>query len=266
MQIQKAIVTNVNFGYIPLLENMRYFLEKAGLLQFLHVYAIGKKCKRALDRMGIDSVLIEDDLAGDKAVRYATGNWKMVSYQKIRTIRLALGRLGSFLYADPDIIFQKDVFSFLETLPDSFDIYGQNDYPNHLICTGFIYIQDNAATRQVFSVPWEEYHRRTKKGDQVYIDGCSDQLSLYALPRELFLNGAWFVPSMDRFVASREMVRDAYIVHYNYAKGLPIKYARMQKNGHLYPKLARPRFLHFLSKCFHELAAEMNAALRSMKK
>lgn len=265
MQVRKSIVTNVNAGYIPLLENMRYFLKQAGLLQFLHVYSVGRKCKRALDRMGIESVLIEDDLAVDTAVPWATANWKRVSYQKIRTIRQVLDRDGEFLYADPDIIFQKDVFAFLENLPDSFDIYGQDDHPNHPLCSGFMYIRDNATTRQVFSIPWEEYDLRTNRGDQVYINGCKDLLRIHSLPRKLFLNGIWFQPAAHRFIPGRAMVRDAYIVHYNYTGKLTAKYERMQKNQHLCPKLARRRFPRFVAKFPRRLVRKTKFVLASLR-
>jgi len=233
LDIQKKIVTNVNLGYVPLLENLLYFLGKTGLADFLHVYAIGKNCKKKLDDMGIDSFLIEDASVGDEAIPWKKGNWKKLSYQKIRVIKHALDIHGSFLYTDPDVIFQKDVFPFLETLPAKYDIYGQNDYPNHRICSGFMYIRNNPNTQRVFSVGWEEYDKMTVIGDQIYINARTDLLRLYSLPQHLFINGIWFDDTKERFIPDAEFVNNAYIVHYNFAYSLESKYDKMKLNGHL---------------------------------
>jgi len=243
MKLQKIIVTNVNYAYIPLLENLRRSLKKVGLLKFLCVFAVGKNCKKKLDRLGIENILINDESAGDQAIRWSWGNWKKMTYQKVKAVNLALDKFGSFLYTDPDVVFQKEVFSFLASLPEGFDIYGQDDYPHDRICSGFMYIKNNAATKKLFSIGWEEYDSLTSIGDQVYINKKRDWLCMYSLPKDLFLNGIWFVPSRVDFTPSKELIDNAYIAHYNFAYSIQSKFERMKINNHLYVKLWRNPFL-----------------------
>lgn len=210
-----AVITLTNNGYIAYTLNCLRSLRRVGYREKIKVYAIGKTAYGLFRRRGYDVTLIEDE-RGERFEHFRQGNWANVTYYKFEIIYKELGENDFVLFTDGDVVFKKSGFlDYCIEHVGSNDMLIQNDKikdnDDGTLCSGFMFIRSNQATRSFFHPDKVKSEIRVGWDDQVYVNERKSDIKYEKLPLAEFPNGRYF--------RSRKEDIDPYIIHFNWVVG-----------------------------------------------
>lgn len=209
-------ITLTNSGYIDYTLNCIESLKKLGVNDLLNCYCIGTEGHNRLLSYNVKSILINDE-ENSAFQSFKSEKWSNVTSYKFKIISENLDKYKYVCITDGDITFQnKDLFKYLlENIKDN-DMLIQNDRMSDSddtnICSGFMFIQSNNKTREIFS-PYNKNMRKNKVGwdDQVYMNQIKNKLLYKKLPLYLFPNGKFYYKHSKNI--------NPYLIHFNWVVG-----------------------------------------------
>ena len=211
-----AFITLTNTGYINYTLNCLKSLENINFNEKLKCYCIGKEGFNILNSKNYDCELIDDENNSNFQV-FRNGNWSNITFNKFRIIYENLLIYDYVCITDGDIVFENP--NVLKTLKEDIldnDMLIQNDKltdnDNSLLCSGFMFLKSNEATKKFFN-PLNVENEKNKLGwdDQIYMNDNKNKLKYKVLPLHLFPNGKYFYEN-------NEMI-NPYIIHFNWVIG-----------------------------------------------
>ena len=207
-----AFVTLSNTGYIKYTLNCLESLKRIGTPIQLHTYVIGKAGYDILKSNGHKCTLIDDD-ENSNFQEFNAGNWRDITYQKIKIIYDNLKFYKYVLYTDGDIVFEDG--GFLQYLKNNIGenaMLAQTEFGHKKMrefCSGFMFIKSSPQTLMAFDPMDAEVYKEELR-DQQYLNQACAKLKYAVLPIELFPNGKYYYT---------KGAPTPYLIHFNWTVG-----------------------------------------------
>jgi hypothetical protein len=209
-----AFVTLTNNGYVDYTLNCIESLKKSKSEKNLQVYCIGKKGHDILTNNNVSCEWIDDETACDFQ-EFRKKKWSNVTYHKFEIIHANLLTHKFVCITDGDIVYEKNgMFDFLLSNISDNDLLIQSEgLPCKDVCSGFMFIQSNETTLDVFNPQHiQKYQNVEGWDDQIYLNTIKYSIKYKLLPLDLFPTGRYFYDYSLR-------IKAPFLIHFNWIIG-----------------------------------------------
>ena len=185
-----SFITFTNYGYIKYIKNLIESLKRCNFPLKLKIYCIDENSYNELTNYS-DNIIVEkliEENINEDIKEYLKEGWSDIMMTKIKIIEQELKTSNYVLYTDGDIVFNNNyLIQYLtENIKDK-DILCQkrcNNISDGLLCGGFMYIQSNDRTKELFNIQTIDMNSFIE--DSTYINQNMNKVNYRLLRRELF--------------------------------------------------------------------------------
>ena len=225
-------ITFTNKGYIEYTHNLISSIKKNKVNEKIKIYALDNFSLDYFQNIHKEVELYEKNDFANNYLKQSDKDFGNLMLVKFELIYKELIRSDNVVYVDGDIVFKKNVSSYLFNYSPKSEIVFQDDLrpskPDLInVCAGFMYIKSNQKTIDFFK-PGKKLIRKFNKyktHDQTYINKNKDKFEYSLLPLNSFPNGAHYYQYFNDI--------DPYIIHFNYVIGEKKKQL-MKEHGEWY--------------------------------
>ena len=214
-----AFVTLTNNGYMPFTINCIESLKLINSEQNIECYCVDENCYNKLSKC-YNTTLVHrvpnQSYHCKELQKFRKGDWSKVVINKLNVIYYNLLKHDYVLFADGDIVYEKNGFiQYCHDMlqHDNLDLLIQSDGTitdeNILLCSGFMFIKSNQLTKSLFNplaVDMDNF-----ACDQIYINKQIKAMGLKygVLPLDLFPNGKYYYQHS-------KSIKHNFIIHFNW--------------------------------------------------
>lgn len=211
-------MTFTNKGYVEYTKNLIISSQKNSVNVNIKVYALDQYSYDYFKSFHENVFLYNKEDFQNKYLSQSDKNFGNLMIVKFELIYKELLENENVLYIDGDIVFKKNLSSYLLNYSPNVDIVFQDDLrpskPDlENLCAGFMYIKSNKTTVDFFK-PTSKLIRKFNKyktHDQTYINKNKNKFTYSKLPLNDFPNGAHYYQYFETL--------SPYMVHFNYVRG-----------------------------------------------
>ena len=210
-----SFITFTNYGYIKYIKNLIESLKKCNFPLRLKIYCIDEKSYNELENYS-DNIILEkmiDETINETITGYLKEGWSNMMITKMKVIYKELQTSNYVLYTDGDIVFKNNylIKYLIENIKNK-DILIQKKRNNSrygLLCQGFMLIQSNNRTKDLFNI--EIIDMSSFNCDQDYINQNKGKVNYSLLRRELFPIESYYCNYLNQI--------PAFIIHFTNETG-----------------------------------------------